>query len=112
MSTGWQRFEWVAGQRPAAPAIVQGGTKISFGQLHALALRQARALQVQGVGPNDRVAVCAEKGMWRECDVKVDIPIRTTVAAFAAFSAQPEFLAFADARRNSDLQRATARSVR
>ncbi len=60
MTTGWQRFERTAMRRGAAPAIIQGGVAVSFTALHAMALRQAQALQARGVRAGDRVVVFAE----------------------------------------------------
>lgn len=42
-----------------APAVVQGAIRLSFGDLRARALALATRLAREGIGPGDRVAICA-----------------------------------------------------
>jgi acyl-CoA synthetase (AMP-forming)/AMP-acid ligase II len=48
-----------AAERPAHPALVQDGATLSFAQLDALMDRIAAALQRDGIGPGDAIALCA-----------------------------------------------------
>ncbi|HEX8391098.1 MAG TPA: amino acid adenylation domain-containing protein, partial [Longimicrobium sp.] len=54
-------FEAAAARAPEAVALVQGGRRITFGELDARANRMARALMARGVGPESRVGVFAER---------------------------------------------------
>ncbi len=49
-----------AAERPDAPALRQGDVEVTYGALQQLTDRVAAALQRQGLGPGDVVAVCAE----------------------------------------------------
>ncbi|WP_235568666.1 non-ribosomal peptide synthetase, partial [Lysobacter sp. Root983] len=54
-------FEQQAERRPDAIAVVCDGESISYGELNARANRLAHHLIAQGVGPDDRVAICIER---------------------------------------------------
>jgi amino acid adenylation domain-containing protein len=56
-----QAFERRAAAEPEAVVLVAGEERISCGELEARANRLARFLVAQGVGPEVRVAVCAER---------------------------------------------------
>jgi long-chain acyl-CoA synthetase len=49
-----------AAERPGAPALVQGDTVLTYGDLHARSNRVASALAAAGVGPGGRVAFLAK----------------------------------------------------
>ena len=55
-------FAEVARRQPQAPAVIDGPSEISYGELDALADRLAAGLSALGVSPGDRVAVCLERG--------------------------------------------------
>ncbi len=57
-----QRFERQVQQAPDAVALVHGQAVFSYRQLNARANAIAHALLQQGVQPDDRVAVCLERG--------------------------------------------------
>ncbi|HEX2254141.1 MAG TPA: amino acid adenylation domain-containing protein [Thermoanaerobaculia bacterium] len=46
---------------PEAPAVAAGGVEVSYGELARRAAGVAGRLRALGVGPEDRVAVCAER---------------------------------------------------
>ena len=52
-------------ERPNHPAVISGGTRMTFGELNGLANRIARTLRGQGVQPDQLVAVVMEKG-WEQ----------------------------------------------
>ena len=54
-----ERVAIQATERPAHPALIQDERVVSFGELDAAMDRVAAALQAQGLGPGDVVAVCA-----------------------------------------------------
>ncbi len=54
-------FEEQARRVPDAVALVQGGRRLSYAELNARANRLAHHLRALGVGPDVRVAVCAER---------------------------------------------------
>ncbi|HEY0856333.1 MAG TPA: amino acid adenylation domain-containing protein, partial [Albitalea sp.] len=54
-------FEVHAARAPEAPAVLQDGRRLSFGQLNAQANRLARHLRAAGVQPDTRVAVCMQR---------------------------------------------------
>ncbi|GAB2475940.1 hypothetical protein GCM10027063_15950 [Promicromonospora xylanilytica] len=54
-----------AARTPAAEALVCGGVRFTYGELEALARRQAAALREHGVRPGDRVAVHVPRG-WEQ----------------------------------------------
>ncbi|MFI7229618.1 amino acid adenylation domain-containing protein [Nonomuraea angiospora] len=53
--------EVVAGQDPAAVAVVAGDVSLTYGELGARADRLARRLRALGAGPGERVALCLEQ---------------------------------------------------
>jgi len=53
-------FQRVAAGRPDAIAISRAGSQVSYGALHRRAARLAATLRAAGVGPESRVALCAE----------------------------------------------------
>ncbi|MDC9595103.1 condensation domain-containing protein, partial [Xenorhabdus sp. IM139775] len=58
-----QRFEAQAAQRPDATAIVFEGQALSYGELNLRANQLAHHLIALGVRPDDRVAICVERGL-------------------------------------------------
>ena len=56
-------FEQQVRRTPDATALVSGTESLSYAQLNARANRLAHALIARGVGPDSRVAVCAERGL-------------------------------------------------
>ncbi|MFF9091084.1 amino acid adenylation domain-containing protein, partial [Streptomyces sp. NPDC014991] len=67
-------FERQAALTPDAPAVVAGGTTLTFAQLRARADRLARRLAEHGVGPDTRVGLCVTRspemvpallGIWK-----------------------------------------------
>lgn len=58
-----QRFERQAQRSPDAIAVVHGRTVVSYQQLNVRANAIAHALLQRGVQPDDRVAVCLERGL-------------------------------------------------
>ncbi|HET7461733.1 MAG TPA: amino acid adenylation domain-containing protein, partial [Longimicrobium sp.] len=56
-----QLFEEWAARTPDAVALVAGGETLSYGELNRRANRLAHHLRALGVGPETRVAVCAER---------------------------------------------------
>ncbi|MBA2675395.1 non-ribosomal peptide synthetase [Ramlibacter sp.] len=55
-------FEAQAAATPAAIALAQGDTTLTYAELNARANQLARHLRALGVGPEARVAVCAQRG--------------------------------------------------
>jgi amino acid adenylation domain-containing protein len=55
-------FEEQAARDPAATAVVSGDRQLSYGKLNARANRLAHRLRALGVKPDDRVAICVERG--------------------------------------------------
>jgi amino acid adenylation domain-containing protein len=55
-------FEEQVQRRPQAVALVQGGDELTYGELNAQANRLARHLRELGVKPEERVAICVERG--------------------------------------------------
>ncbi|PYA00439.1 condensation domain-containing protein, partial [Serratia marcescens] len=55
-------FEQQVHRTPDATVLVSGAESLSYAQLNARANRLAHALIARGVGPDSRVAVCAERG--------------------------------------------------
>jgi amino acid adenylation domain-containing protein len=60
-----QRFAEHARRRPQALAVVAAGQRLTYGELEARANRLAHALRALGVGPEVRVAICAEQSAAR-----------------------------------------------
>jgi amino acid adenylation domain-containing protein len=56
-------FEEQAERTPEARAVVYEGTSLSYGELNRRANRLAHYLRELGVGPDERVAVCVERGL-------------------------------------------------
>jgi arthrofactin-type cyclic lipopeptide synthetase A len=56
-------FELQAAARPQAVAVVYEDGSLTYGELNARANRLAHYLVAQGVRPDDRVAICIERGM-------------------------------------------------
>ncbi|MDF3300842.1 non-ribosomal peptide synthetase [Streptomyces tropicalis] len=54
-------FARVAAARPDAPAVGNGHTALTYGELDRLADRLARGLVARGVAPGDRVGICLER---------------------------------------------------
>ncbi|MES2940630.1 MAG: non-ribosomal peptide synthase/polyketide synthase, partial [Pseudomonadota bacterium] len=54
-------FEAHAAATPLATALVRGGERLSYGELDAQANRLAHFLRDLGVGPDVRVAICADR---------------------------------------------------
>ncbi len=55
-------FEAWAARTPHAVAVVQGGESLTYAELNARANRLAHHLRARGVGRDDRVAICVERG--------------------------------------------------
>ncbi|MCF5707191.1 amino acid adenylation domain-containing protein, partial [Pseudomonas syringae] len=55
-------FEAQARARPDAVALLHEGQATTYGRLNAQANQVAHRLRALGVGPDDRVAICAERG--------------------------------------------------
>ena len=64
-STVHALVEAQAARRPGAPAVVQGTQVLTYGQLDQHANRLAHHLIGLGVAPEDRVALCLERGPQR-----------------------------------------------
>ncbi|WP_445234378.1 amino acid adenylation domain-containing protein, partial [Duganella rhizosphaerae] len=58
-----QLFEAQAAARPDAVAVVCGGERLGYAELNRRANRLAHRLLAMGVGPDDRVAICVERGI-------------------------------------------------
>ena len=58
-------FEEQARKRPDAPAVIDGGRTLSYGELDRRSLRLAHELRRLGAAPNTLVAVVMEKG-WEQ----------------------------------------------
>ncbi|HVT17772.1 MAG TPA: non-ribosomal peptide synthase/polyketide synthase [Thermoanaerobaculia bacterium] len=56
-------IERQAAAGPHATALVAGDRRLTYGQLNAHANRLARRLAACGIGPEDRVGVCAERSL-------------------------------------------------
>ncbi|MGS0897672.1 non-ribosomal peptide synthetase, partial [Burkholderia stagnalis] len=56
-------FEEQASRTPEAVAVVFEGARLSYGELNARANRVARYLRRQGIGPDQRVAICVERSL-------------------------------------------------
>jgi len=54
-----------AALHPNAPAVISSRRRITYGELHRLALTLGRHLQAEGAAPNQRIAVMMEKG-WEQ----------------------------------------------
>ncbi|HEV7516278.1 MAG TPA: condensation domain-containing protein, partial [Thermoanaerobaculia bacterium] len=50
-----------AAASPGAPAVIGGGTVLTYGQLYGRAVQVARRLRELGVGPGTRVGLCLER---------------------------------------------------
>ncbi|KAG9581609.1 peptide synthetase, partial [Aureobasidium melanogenum] len=55
-------FEQQARQSPDAIALIQGSRQLSYAQLDTLAHDWARRLRASGIGRNQRVALCVDRG--------------------------------------------------
>jgi len=60
-------FEQTAAAWPDAIALVDGGERVTYDMLNRRANRLAHCLIAQGVGPDERVAVCA----WRSAELVI-----------------------------------------
>jgi amino acid adenylation domain-containing protein len=60
-----ERFGEHARRQPQALAVVSAGQRLTYGELEARANQLAHTLRALGVGPEVRVAVCAERGAAR-----------------------------------------------
>lgn len=58
-------FEEQARLLPEATALEFGGTSLSYAELNSAANRMAHRLRARGVKPDDRVAICVERGVQR-----------------------------------------------
>ncbi|WHS62761.1 non-ribosomal peptide synthetase [Pseudomonas sp. G2-4] len=64
-----QRFEQLAAAQPQAIALVFGELELTYQALNRRANHIARALLAQGVRPDDRVAILAQRGVEMVCAV-------------------------------------------
>src|SRR5215471_13735533 len=55
--------EWRAQQNPDAIAVCQGEASITYSELNFRANQLARFLHELGVGPDERVVICMERGL-------------------------------------------------
>ncbi|MDO7929923.1 amino acid adenylation domain-containing protein [Pseudomonas sp. KFB-139] len=62
-STAHRMFEERVAARPDAIAVVCEGERLSYAQLNLRANRLAHTLIGMGIGPDDRVAICVERGI-------------------------------------------------
>ncbi|MDK2126024.1 non-ribosomal peptide synthetase [Parachitinimonas caeni] len=62
-STSMALFEATAAHQPEAVALQLDGQTLRYGELNAAANRLARHLQLGGVGPDQRVALCFERSL-------------------------------------------------
>lgn len=58
-----QLFEEQAARSPNAAAVVVAGNSLSYAQMNARTNQLARYLRRRGVGPNERVGICLERGL-------------------------------------------------
>jgi amino acid adenylation domain-containing protein len=58
-----QLFEAQVAKTPGAPALVHQGRKLTYAELNARANQLAYELRDRGVEPDDRVAICVERGI-------------------------------------------------
>jgi amino acid adenylation domain-containing protein len=58
-----QQFEARAAAAPGAVALVQDGVTVSYGELNGRANRLAHRIGQLGVNPDDRIAICMERGI-------------------------------------------------
>src|SRR5262249_12719581 len=80
------RFEAHARRAPERPALVLGGSEISYGELDARANQVAHHLRAVGVGPNTRV------GLYLERSIEMVIGILGILKAGAAYvPVDPEY---------------------
>jgi acyl-CoA synthetase (AMP-forming)/AMP-acid ligase II len=86
----------VAAERPAAVALVHGERSLSYGELDRFADRVAGALQRDGTGPGDAVAICAATsieylaafvGALRAGAAATPLPVSATAATLARMTA-------------------------
>src|SRR5437764_435628 len=56
-------FETQVKRTPQATAVVSGAERVSYAQLNRKANRLAHYLRRNGVKPEDRVGICAERGV-------------------------------------------------
>ena len=56
-------FEAQARERGEATALVHGDERLGYAALNARANRLAHRLRERGIGPDDRVAICVERGI-------------------------------------------------
>jgi len=56
-------FEAQVKRTPQATALVFGGEKVSYDELNRRANRLAHSLRKKGVRPEERVGICAERGV-------------------------------------------------
>ncbi|TFW29135.1 non-ribosomal peptide synthetase [Duganella callida] len=58
-----QLFEAQAAAAPGAPALVHGDERLSYAELNLRANRLAHHLRSHGIQPDERVAICMERGV-------------------------------------------------
>jgi amino acid adenylation domain-containing protein len=56
-------FEAWAAKTPGAVAVEQGDASLTYGELNARANKLARQLRAWGAGPDQRVAICMQRGL-------------------------------------------------
>ncbi|GAB2883343.1 amino acid adenylation domain-containing protein [Microbulbifer echini] len=56
------KFEKIAKRQPDLPALIWEGQSISYGELNTQSNKLAHLLRKKGIGPEDRVGLCLERG--------------------------------------------------
>ena len=118
----WNLFEEVVAQRGAAPAILQGDRRVSFAELHRMAIARATAMIREGVKPGDRCLFWSANSpdlaatmlaAWRVASIVVLVNDEAPVGHLAhAASVTRPALAFVDAARADLAERSLAAPVR
>ncbi|MET1080990.1 MAG: amino acid adenylation domain-containing protein [Pseudomonas sp.] len=95
------RFERQAAAQPETLALVHAGQSLSYAALNARANQLAHHLRALGVGPDQRVAICAERGL--------DLPVALLATLKAGGAYVPLDPVYPDARLQQMLRDSGAR---